>query len=198
MGGQAAATLQALTCRKAGPQSQMLLQHQHLLQQQKAWMQWPERLRVQETSQQRSREALPAAQHKRRATSGPMMLAQAARRQHRQSSERRHLTSQTMSIESSVVTVQHCHCSLPPRSDTDRLHCFGQCHLPREQLCAMRQSRQHDIMMCLQAEAGQHRGQAQRDRTRAAHDVSALRGEALRQGDIIADLRVCLRSTEVF
>ena len=51
--------------------------------------------------------------------------------------------------------------------------------------------------MCLQADAGGHHGQAQRCRAHVAHDVSALRGEALRQGDIIADLRIRLRSTEV-
>ncbi len=52
-------------------------------------------------------------------------------------------------------------------------------------------------MLHLQADAGEHRGRAQQGRAHLAHDVSALRGEALRQGDLITDLRMRLRSTEV-
>ena len=52
-------------------------------------------------------------------------------------------------------------------------------------------------MMCLQADAGERHSHVQRGRAHLAHDVSALRGETLRQGDVIADLRTRLRSTEV-
>ena len=53
-------------------------------------------------------------------------------------------------------------------------------------------------MACEQADAGERQGQsAQRGGMHAAHNANALRGEALRQSDVISDLKGRLRNTEV-